>query len=84
MSTHDETAVLKIPLPCQEVKSIQEWAARDAARVLVYCWEDAIENGVEPELLIKDVDEVCAILGRWALKALIAMKVIEKEGGGDG
>lgn len=74
----------KIPEPCEEVGSIQEWAARDAARVLIFCWEEALEDGQDPSLLIKDIDEVCAILGRWAPKALIAMKVIQAEKGGGG
>lgn len=68
-----------IPLPQEQVASIQEWAARDAARVLVYCWEDAVVDGIEPAMLVNDIDEVCEILQAWKPKALAAMTKMKME-----
>lgn len=62
-----------IPTPIDKPASVQEWAALEAAEVLIISWEDALENGSEPKHLVADLDEVIGILSAWKPIALIRL-----------
>jgi|1_EtaG_2_1085319.scaffolds.fasta_scaffold15803_3 hypothetical protein len=44
---------------------LTEWAAEEAARVLIQNWKQALQDGYELEVLLKDVDEVVDVLTEW-------------------